>query len=126
MLRGRYRSLGDAVKDAKNYTYQNSSDITNNRKFTLLGDPALTLAFPELKVQPVRINGVPVAQADTLSATEKITIEGEVRDLQGNLLNGFNGNVYPAVFDKPQNVNTLGNDPGSPPTSFQYANQCFV
>ena len=115
---GRYRSLGDAVKDAKNYTYQNSSDITNNRKFTLLGDPALTLAFPVLKVQPVTVNGLPVSQVDTLSATEKITIEGEVRDVQGNLLSGFNGNVYPAVFDKPQNVSTLGNDPGSPPTSF--------
>ena len=113
-----YRSLGDAVKDAKNYTYQTSADITNNRKFTLLGDPALTLAFPLLKVQPVRINGIPITQVDTLSATEKITIEGEVRDVQGNLLSGFNGNVYPAVFDKPQNVNTLGNDPGSPPTSF--------
>ncbi len=48
---GRYRSLGDAVKDAKNYTYQTSADITNNRKFTLLGDPALTIAFPVLKVQ---------------------------------------------------------------------------
>lgn len=115
---GRYRSLGDAVKDAKNYTYQNSGDITNNRKFTLLGDPALTLAFPVLSVQPVRINGIPVAQVDTLSAAEKITIEGEVRDVQGNLLSGFNGNVYPAIFDKPQTVNTLGNDPGSPPTSF--------
>jgi hypothetical protein len=115
---GRYRSLGDAMKDAKNYTYQTSSDITNNRKFTLLGDPALTLAFPVLKVQPVSINSIPVAQIDTLSATEKITIEGEVTDVQGNLLSGFTGNVYPSVFDKPQNVNTLGNDPGSPPTSF--------
>ena len=56
--------------------------------------------------------------ADTLSATEKITIEGEVQDVQGNLLTGFNGNVYPTVFDKPQNVTTLGNDPASPPTSF--------
>ena len=115
---GRYRSLGDAVKDAKNYTYQTSSDITNNRKFTLLGDPAVTLAYPVLKTQPVKINGIPVATTDTLSAAEKITIEGEVRDVQGNLLTGFNGNVYPTVFDKPQNVNTLGNDATSPPTSF--------
>ena len=45
------KRLGDAVKDAKNYTYQTSGDITNNRKFTLLGDPALTIAFPALKVQ---------------------------------------------------------------------------
>lgn len=115
---GRYRSLGDAVKDAKNYTYQTSADITNNRKFTLLGDPALTISFPQLKVQATAINGRPVTQTDTLSATEKIIIEGEVKDIQGNLLTGFNGNVYPTVFDKPQNTKTLGNDPDSPPTTF--------
>ncbi|MEI9910283.1 MAG: C25 family cysteine peptidase [Bacteroidota bacterium] len=34
---GKYKSLGDAVKEAKNYTYQTSGDITNNRKFTLMG-----------------------------------------------------------------------------------------
>jgi len=115
---GRYRALGDAVKDAKNYTYQTSSDIANNRKFTLLGDPAVTIAYPVLKVQPTKINGTPATAVDTLSAAEKVTIEGEVRDVQGNLLTGFNGNVYPVVYDKPQNISTLGNDPTSPPTSF--------
>lgn len=115
---GIYRSLGDAIKDAKNYTYQTSADIINNRKFTLLGDPALTIAFPVLKVRPVRVNGVPVVQPDTLSATEKITIEGEVTDVQGNLLTGFNGSVSLAVYDKPQPVTTLGNDPGSIRTTF--------
>ena len=55
---GRYKSLGDAVKDAKNYTYQTSGDITNNRKFTLLGDPALTIAYPVLKVRAVKVNGL--------------------------------------------------------------------
>ena len=115
---GRYRALGDAVKDAKNYTYQTSSDIANNRKFTLLGDPAVTIAYPVLKVQPTKINGTPATAVDTLSAAEKVIIEGEVRDVQGNLLTGFNGNVYPVVYDKPQNISTLGNDPTSPPTSF--------
>lgn len=115
---GNYRSLGDAVKDAKNFTYQNSGDITNNRKFTLLGDPAMTIAFPVLKVRATRINGIPVAQQDTLNATEKITIEGEVTDIQGNLLSSFNGNVYPSVFDKSQQVTTLANDPGSLQTTF--------
>ena len=46
---GNYKTLGDAVKEAKNFTYQTSGDVANNRKFTLLGDPALTLAFPKLK-----------------------------------------------------------------------------
>ena len=116
---GNYKSLGHALKDAKNFTYQTFGDIANNRKFTLLGDPALTLAFPVLKVRPTRVNGIPAATADTLSSTEKVTIEGEVTDQQGNLLNNFNGNVYPSVFDKPQTVNTLANDPGSQVAAFQ-------
>lgn len=115
---GKYRSLGDAVKDAKNYTYQTSADITNNRKFTLLGDPALTIAYPVQKVKATRINGVPVSQTDTLSATEKITIEGEVTDIQGNLLSNFNGSVYPAIYDKLQTITTLANDPTSLPVPF--------
>jgi len=117
-VNGKYKSLGEAVMAAKNFTYQNSGDITNNRKFTLLGDPAMTVAYPTLRVRPTFINGVPVATADTLSAGEKVTIEGEVTDQQGNLLSGFSGNVYPAVFDKPQTINTLGNDPASPVTNF--------
>jgi hypothetical protein len=119
---GRFRSLGEAVKEAKNFTYSSSGDITNNRKFTLLGDPALTLAFPEWNVNITKVNNIPATQADTLSATEKITIEGEVRDLQNNLLNTFNGNFYPVVFDKPGTVFTIGNDPGSPVTSFTAQN----
>ncbi len=119
---GKYKTLGDAVKEAKNYTYQTSGDITNNRKFTLLGDPALTLAFPALRVRATKVNGIPVAQADTLSSTEKIIMEGEVTDVQGNLLSNFSGNVYPTVFDKPQMINTLANDPGSQATAFQSQN----
>jgi hypothetical protein len=115
---GKYKTLGDAVKDAKNYTYQTSGDVTNNRKFTLLGDPAMTIAYPGLKVRATKVNGIPVIQADTLSAKEKIVIEGEVTDIQGNVMTGFNGNVYPAVFDKPQTITTLANDPGSQQTTF--------
>lgn len=119
---GKYKTLGDAVKEAKNFTYQTSGDVTNNRKFTLLGDPALTLAFPQLKVRATKINGIPVAQADTLSSTEKVTIEGEVTDLQGNVLTGFNGTVYPVVFDKPQTISTLANDATSQVTPFVVQN----
>jgi len=116
---GKYKTLGDAIKEAKNFTYQTSGDVTNNRKFTLLGDPALTLAFPTLKVRATKVNGIPIATADTLSSTEKIVIEGEVTDLSGNILINFNGNVYPSVFDKPITITTLANDAGSAVTNFQ-------
>lgn len=118
-INGTYRSLGDAVKETKNYTYQTLSDIANNRKFTLLGDPALTLAFPGLKTRVTKVNGIPAPTADTLSSTEKVIIDGEVTDVQGNVLTGFNGNIFPIVFDKTQTTHTLANDPGSQVANFQ-------
>jgi hypothetical protein len=116
---GLYKSLGESIRAAKNYTYQTSGDINNNRKFTLLGDPALTLAFPSLRLRATAVNGIAVTQADTLHSTDKVTIDGEVTDVFGNALPGFNGTVYPTVFDKPQTVNTLANDPQSLVVSFQ-------
>jgi hypothetical protein len=116
---GRYKTLGEAVMAGKNYTYQTSGDIVNNRKFTLLGDPAMTLAFPEYQVKVNKVNGNDVSiQADTLSAAETVVMEGEVDDNAGNFLPGFQGTVYLSLFDKVQNVTTLGNDPASQPVAF--------
>lgn len=115
----KYRSLGGAMLAAKNYTYSTSGDITNNRKFTLIGDPAMTLAFPRYHATVTSVNGNNiVSNADTLSATEFVLIEGEVRDELNNRLPSFNGRVYLSLFDKPQLITTLGNDPGSVPASF--------
>jgi hypothetical protein len=114
---GRYPTLGMAVKLAKNLTYSNNSDVTNNRKFTLLGDPALRLAFPRYQVVTTEINGNPI-QGDTLKALTLYTIGGEVRDEKGQLLNAFNGELNVSIFDKPQPKSTLGNDPGSSVVSY--------
>jgi spore coat protein U-like protein len=116
---GRYKSLGEAVQASKNLTYTTSGDIVNNRKFALLGDPAMTLAFPVLKAQATSINGKSIlTQTDTLSALEFATVEGEVRDNAGLLQSNFNGTVYLSLFDKIRNINTLGNDATSIPVAF--------
>ena len=124
---GVYLSLGEAVKRTKNLTYQTQSDIVNNRKFTLLGDPALTLAFPKYRVQTSSINGkAPGNQPDTLKALEKYTVAGLVTEAAGNPLSDFNGTVYAAVFDKPQQLSTKANDADSYAQSFQVQrNQLF-
>ena len=115
-----YRSLGEAVQQAKNYTYTFFGDVINNRKFTLLGDPALTLGYPEYRVQTTEINGVAVtAVPDTLKALSQYEITGMVQDNLGNTLPGFNGTVYATVYDKEQTVTTLANDPGSLLTTFK-------
>ncbi|MBM3432450.1 MAG: type IX secretion system sortase PorU [Bacteroidetes bacterium] len=110
---GTYLSLGESIQKAKNLTYQTSSDLINNRKFSLLGDPALTLAFPQNRVQTVRINGLLVSLTDTIKAGAMVLIEGEVIDQGGQRLSGFNGWVYPTLYDKPRVQTTLANDPGS-------------
>lgn len=117
---GTYLTLGEAVKRAKNTTYTLSGDVINNRKFTLLGDPAMRIGYPVNTVQTTAINGKPVvAQPDTLKALNQYTVNGQVADAAGNPITGFNGTIYATVFDKAQTVNTLVNDPGSLPASFQ-------
>jgi hypothetical protein len=116
---GRYKTLGEALVASKNFTYQSSGDITNNRKFTLLGDPAMRLAFPTYKVEIIKVNDKDISsQIDTLSAMEPGVVEGQVVDNSGALLTNFNGTAYLSLFDKPLTITTLGNDPTSPPAPF--------
>ena len=109
---GVYPSLGDAVRTTKNETYSFFGDIINNRKFTLLGDPALRLAFPRHRMRLLSINDRSPG-IDTLRALNHYTVSGEVIDALGNRRSDFNGHVYPLIFDKPQELKTLGNDAGS-------------
>lgn len=92
-------NLGDILMKTKNdVTYG-----TNDRNFTLLGDPALMLAYPQLKVATTAINSKPISSvSDSLKAFAKVTIEGRILDLNGNPNTTFNGTIYPTVFDKSQ------------------------
>jgi hypothetical protein len=110
---GKYRPIGQILVDAKNQL--SSGDEDNARRFTLLGDPAQLLALPEYRVATTSINDKPYdpSKPDTLSALEPVKLTGEVRDTLGSLLSGFNGRVFITVYDKPQELQTLGTDQGS-------------
>jgi hypothetical protein len=111
-------TLGDAYRLSKNIRYVNSISefaASNFRKFVLLGDPGLPLAFPKHVVKTDSINGMSITQiSDTLKALGKYTISGHLEDASGNSLDGFNGIVYPLILDKPKKLSTLGNDADSP------------
>jgi hypothetical protein len=110
---GKMPTLGEAAKLSKNLTYTTSSDIPNNRKFQLLGDPALTLAFPQYHVVTDSIT-VP----DTLKALGKYTITGHLEDEQGTPQPSYNGTLYTTVYDAPALQYTRANDAGSDKTGF--------
>jgi len=118
---GHSQPIGEMLRISKNNA-SNASNASyeNSRKFTLLGDPSLTLSIPELDIVTTKINGVAVGtQTDTIRALQEVTIEGMVLDQNGNPNASFNGIVYPTVYDKKITINTLGQDEKSPVRPFE-------
>lgn len=108
---GEYPRFGDVIRKAK------SRGDANDRKFVLLGDPALRLAYPTERVVTTHINGKDVGQrSDTIRALDMVSIGGKVTNDQGVLLNDFNGVVYVTVFDKEREIETKGDENGFPQT----------
>jgi hypothetical protein len=106
-INGEMPRLGDLMIKTKN----NSLNGAINRNFALLGDPSLRLAYPKHKVEVTKITNANTGQViDTVSALDKITVEGEIRNFQDNLLNGFEGVLDITIFDKAQDVTTLGTE----------------
>ena len=97
---GVYPRLGDILR----YTKNDNTLSANNRHLTLFGDPSLRLPYPKHKVVTTSVS------ADTLFANTLATVEGEIHDVNDQLLAGFNGVVYVKVYDKPSKVRTLGQD----------------
>ncbi len=82
--------------------------------FSLLGDPALKMTYPKLDVYTTHINGNDITlYTDTLKALQEVEFKGYVGDINGNKITNFNGFVYPTVFDKITQVETLNNDGGT-------------
>ncbi|MFT4681332.1 MAG: hypothetical protein ACI9YU_001176, partial [Flavobacteriales bacterium] len=110
-------TMGDVIRMTK---VAAGSDV-NNRNFSLLGDPAQRLAYPENSVSTLTVNGLSVTSVlDTLSALELVTVTGKmVSNETGAEMNDFNGVIYPTVYDKETTATTLGNDPSSYPAPFK-------
>lgn len=96
-----------------NMLTKNGVSPANSSKpnFSLLGDPAIKLVYPKYKVFTTQINGIDISSfTDTLKALQEVEITGYVGESEGNKLTGFNGFIYPTVFDKMTRVYTQNND----------------
>ena len=93
-------------------TKNNSGSSGNKRSFTLIGDPALRIALPRYRIVTDSINGIsPLVQIDTINALSKVRIKGHMEDWNGAVLNTWNGELTPTIFDKFKTQQTLGQDP---------------
>ncbi len=99
-------TLGEVYQATKN-----AVNGTNQKNFSLIGDPALVMVHPKNNVYTTAINDTDVSQfQDTLKALETVTVSGFVGDVNGAILTDFNGFVYPTVYDKAQTLFSRGND----------------
>jgi hypothetical protein len=108
---GEFPRMGDLIVLSK----QGISGNINTKKFVLLGDPAMQIAYPRYSVVTTAVNGNPVSPVpDTLKALDPVMISGEIRDDSGNRMTGFNGTLFATVYDKASEIVTLGNDGETP------------
>lgn len=101
---GEHLRLGDVFRLAK------PKGRLFERAYVFFGDPALRLPLPKWIVEPTRID-------DTIKALQPVTIEGVVKDLDGEVASDFNGLVYVSVYDKETTYTTKG-DEGVPQQQF--------
>ena len=104
---GKRLRLGDIMRLAK-------CDISlandrNKLNFSLIGDPALTLAYPDYHVEVEEFNGSNTSEYTTIKAGGRVTVKGRILDADGNTANDFTGTLHPSVFDSKEEVTTLNN-----------------
>ncbi|NLT02359.1 MAG: type IX secretion system sortase PorU [Bacteroidales bacterium] len=106
---GKRNTLGEIMYLTKSSAAMNGD--SNKLSFTLIGDPAMKLAYPEYSVAVTHINGKPVSAAiDTFQALQTVTIEGNVYTEDGSFADTFNGVVHPTILDAASQVKTLGSN----------------
>ena len=100
-------SVADALRHTKNsYTNRDKNVVS------FIGDPALKIALPQLKVVLSTVNEGDVTQTEQqpVKALDYVQMKGEVQDEQNNIVSSFTGNLAVEVFDKYLDKKTLGND----------------
>ncbi len=94
----RVMRIGEAFFKAKTWAYYSTPSIRDNAmKYVLLGDPAMTVAMPEMQVN---ISVTP----DTITALAPVSVSGAVTDDVGDTLLDFNGKAIVRLFDTSRHV----------------------
>ncbi|MBH8560121.1 type IX secretion system sortase PorU [Hymenobacter negativus] len=114
-INGKMPNIGTIVMMSKN-DYQAGG--INNRNYTLLADPSMTLAYPKQTVALDSVRqrvGKDWVNADTLHALARIRLHGQLLN-NGTPNSTFTGRAQVTIYDKPTTVMTLGNEPGDIPS----------
>ncbi|MBQ3624683.1 MAG: type IX secretion system sortase PorU [Prevotella sp.] len=130
---GKAITLGEAQRRAKNEMITSGRDRTTNKlQYSLLGDPALSLQLPTMKVVVDAINGETPQPGNQplLKAGSKVSVTGHIEQ-DGEKVSNFNGTLYTTVRDSEEEVVCKRNDPemdkAEPPTpAFVYKDRTKI
>ena len=120
---GKPITLGEAQRQAKNYLVKNGIETTKNKlQYSLLGDPALSLALPTYTAVIDNINGVAVEgeSLPQLRAGDKVSIKGHI-ELAGSKAENFSGTLDAMVRDTKETIRCKLNN-----TTSEGADTAFV
>ncbi len=112
---GDFPRLGDLIRVAKEKSSSGGTLNWRLRNFVLLGDPSMQMAYPEYQVVTESIS-------DTIMAFQQVTVSGYVADGSGNKVSGYQGVLFPTIFDKNNLIRTQGHDPSSYQAEFATRN----
>ena len=117
---GRPMTMGEAQRQAKNLMITAGQDLTTNKlQYSLLGDPAIALNQPQMKVVVDSINGQSVGSVPImLKAASVARVSGHIENATR-----FNGTMTAVVLDSKELVTCRQNASADADSSFQFYNR---
>ena len=114
---GQYYSVSDIERKARNMYFPKK----NLEMFVCFGDPSIKLAVPEFNIVTDSINHhTATSSSDTVRALSMVTVCGHVADNDMQPITRFNGTLFPSVYDKKVQTQTLLNDPNPNVNPFEF------
>ena len=98
--------MGDIIRITKDDNLSNSS---NYLSYVFFGDPALRFSYPERNITISYVNGDNLDETKSVAPMDALTVEGFVRKDNGTVDTGFNGFLYPKMYDNKSGYTTLNN-----------------
>ena len=109
---GKPLRFGDMIRMAKSNPLNFDSQGNKNIRFLFLGDPVMRFPLPEKNIELQKINGVSVGHTDDveLHAMSMVTVEGVVKDIDGQIDLGFDGTLWVRFYDQKTKVSVKFDD----------------
>ncbi len=105
---GHRGSIGQALMAAKNQNWSQGGDRVNDFKFSIIGDPAMSLQAPNNQIIVESLGGKPFKGTDTLLSGNAYQIKGLLQK-GSSIKTNFNGVLSLTIYDAVKYKNTLAN-----------------